>query len=372
MFTPKFFGQPECWAGRRQTVGVIISNLGTPDAPTAPALRKYLKQFLADPRVIEVSRPLWWVILNGIILNTRPRQSAKLYKKIWTEDGSPLLSISRKQEAQVRKRLEARFGSDIRVELAMRYGSPSIEDTMKKLSLEGVSKFLVIPLYPQYSATTSATTIDEVTRVLSTWRWIPELRTVMQYHDHPRYIAALANSIREVWDRDGMPDKLVLSYHGVPLRYLHGGDPYHCHCHKTSRLLAEALGISKDQDLTCFQSVFGRERWLRPATIDTIEELAKQGLKKLDVICPGFSVDCLETIEEIDELNREVFLHNGGEKFRYIPCLNDRKDSIDLIEDLIVTNLQGWIDSVSNQTQETLSASRASYEAQRASGENII
>lgn len=336
-------GDPHFQHGEVPAVGILVANLGTPDAPTRPALRRYLKEFLSDPRVIELSRPFWWLILNGIILNTRPQAVAKLYREIWTEEGSPLLAITRRQASALEGKLSQRIGSPVHTAAAMRYGNPSIGAALRELRQKGCRRILVLPMYPQYAAATTASTFDAVTAELQTWRWVPELRTIHSYHDRPGYIQALASSIREVWEKDGEPERLVFSFHGIPQRYFDDGDPYHCLCHKTARLTAEALGLPQERYIVAFQSLFGKEEWIKPYTDVTIRALGKAGVKRLDVLCPGFAADCLETLEEIDGQNREFFLESGGEHFRYIPALNDREDHIDGLTELLLEHLHGWV-----------------------------
>ncbi|WP_045826748.1 ferrochelatase [Teredinibacter turnerae] len=322
--------------------GVLLVNLGTPAAPTAKALKPYLKEFLSDPRVVEFPRLLWWLILNGIILNVRPRKSAAAYAKIWTERGSPLAIHTADQASALEMRLQRRFGDQVLVAWAMRYGSPSMADVQQTLFDQGVQQLLVIPLYPQYSGATTGSTFDALSADFQRRRWLPALRFVNQYHDNPGYIAALAERVRQHWQNNGRADKLILSYHGVPLRYLHAGDPYHCQCLATSRLLAEALQLTESEVITSFQSRFGREEWLQPYTDVLLKQLPGAGVKSVQIMCPGFSSDCLETVEEIGEENREYFLQNGGENYQYIPALNAGEDHIDLLEQLALDNLQGW------------------------------
>lgn len=320
-------------------VGVLITNLGTPEAPTRQALRPYLKQFLSDPRVVEAPRWLWWLILNGIILNVRPARSAAAYDKVWTEQGSPLL-VNTADQAHA---LQQTLGDKVLVDFAMRYGSPSIDDVLQSLLDRGVRRLLVLPLYPQYSGPTTGSTFDALAKNFSHRRWLPALRLVDGYWDEPVYIEALAESIRAHRETHGTADKLLLSYHGAPRRYLDQGDPYYCHCQKTTRLVAEALGLQEDEFDTTFQSRFGREEWLKPYTDETLKALPDKGVKRLQVICPGFSSDCLETLEEMAMENRDVFLAAGGEDYQYIPCLNSQPGHIDALAAIVRENLAGWI-----------------------------
>lgn len=327
--------------GQRERMALLMVNLGTPDAPTAAALRRYLAEFLWDPRVVEIPRPLWWLLLHGVILRTRPRRSAAKYRSIWTDEGSPLALWNRRQAQALQAALAAR-GHDLIVRPAMRYGRPAIAQVLDELRRDGVTHVLVLPMYPQYAAATTASVNDEVMRWALQSRRQPELRFIASHHDNPGYIAALARSVREHWDAHGRPDKLVLSFHGVPHRSLELGDPYHCHCHKTARLLTDSLGLREEDYLVTFQSRVGRARWLEPYTEPTLRELARQGTKRVDLICPGFVADCLETLEEIDQEARQAFLEEGGQAFHYIPCLNDRPDWIGALTDLAERHLQGW------------------------------
>ena len=326
----------------KDKIGVLITNLGTPAAPTARALRPYLKQFLSDPRVVEVPRALWWFILNGVILNIRPRRSAKAYKTVWTDEGSPLLVHTRNQCEALEQVLAARYGDDIVVDFAMRYGEPSVENALQQFAEMGVRKLLVLPLYPQYSASTTGSTFDAIAHDFTKRRWLPDFRFISHYNDRRAYIAALAQKIQMHWQANGRADKLIFSYHGIPKRYLLNGDPYHCECYKTSRLVAEYLGLGKDEYMTVFQSRFGREEWLKPYCDETLKALPAEGVKSVQMICPGFSSDCLETIEEIGEENREYFMEAGGERYEYIPALNSDPAHIDMLADLICDNLNGW------------------------------
>lgn len=327
---------------RADKIGVLLTNLGTPDEANPKALKRYLKQFLSDPRVVEVPRLLWWFILNGVILNIRPRRSARAYQTVFTDQGSPLLFHTVCQTKAVAAELATRGYPDLVVDFAMRYGNPSFQSVLERMMQQGVRKLIVLPLYPQYSASTSASSFDELARDFMQRRWLPDLRFISHYHDYPAYIAACANRIREHWQQHGQADKLLFSYHGIPKRYLMNGDPYHCECYKTSRLIAEALQLKPEQYVTTFQSRFGREEWLKPYTDETLKALPAQGVSSVQVFCPGFSADCLETIEEIGEENKEYFEHAGGKRYEYISALNDRPDHIQALSQLIIDNLQGW------------------------------
>lgn len=328
--------------GKAESLGILLVNLGTPDEPTTPSVRRYLKQFLSDERVVEIPRAIWWLILNGVILRRRPAASAKLYESVWEKDGSPLLSISKQQQHALQQEMSVRFNGPVHVELAMRYGNPSILKGLQALRSKGARRLLVFPLYPQYSAATTATSYDAVSAEMKRWRWIPEIRFINHYHDHPRYIKALAQSVRAHWEKHGRNEKLMMSFHGLPKRNLELGDPYHCQCHKTGRLLAEALGLKKEEWVLTFQSRFGRAEWLKPYTDKTLESLAKSGVKGVDVVCPGFSVDCLETLQEIALENKEVFEAAGGKQYSYIPALNADGEHIQVLADLIQQHTQGW------------------------------
>lgn len=325
--------------------GILITNLGTPDAPTRSALRAYLAEFLWDPRIVDLPRPLWWLILHGFILRFRPARSAAAYRAIWTDDGSPLLSISKRQLVALRTELEQRLSGPVVVELGMRYGNPSIASGLEKLRKANARRILVLPLYPQYSCSTTASTFDAVASSVEKWRWIPEFRFINQYHDEAGYIEALASSIRESWSGRQQPGKLLFSFHGTPKRFHTEGDPYYCQCHKTARRVAERLGLTDNQWQLTFQSIFGREEWLKPYTIETLRELASTGTTSIDVVCPGFSADCLETIEEIGVENRKAFLEAGGKTFTYIAALNDRNDHIQTLAGLIEKHIAGWPES---------------------------
>jgi ferrochelatase len=328
---------------QRDKIGVLITNLGTPDAPEKGALKRYLKEFLSDPRVVEVPRLIWWCILNLVILNFRPKRSAHAYSTVWTEEGSPLMVHTKGQAAALAEGCKEKYGDDVIVEYAMRYGKPAISTTLDKMLAAGVRKLVVLPLYPQYSASTVASTFDAVAADFMQRRWMPELRFVTHYHDRPDFIAALAHKVEAHWQAHGKADKLIMSYHGIPRRYLTNGDPYHCECYKTSRLLAEALGLEKNQYMTTFQSRFGREEWLKPYTDETLKGLPAQGVKSVQMICPGFSADCLETIEEIGVENRDYFMQAGGERYEYIAALNSDTKHIEVLLAMVSENIEGWI-----------------------------
>ena len=332
---------------RASKTAVLLLNLGTPAAPTAKAVRSYLKEFLSDPRVVEIPRFIWWFILNGIILPIRSSASAKKYASIWVPQlGSPLMHYSRGQAKELGEKF-ANEGHTVLVDLAMRYGKPSAQEVLESLKAQGMERLLLLPLYPQYSATTTASSFDEVFRVLSTWRDQPELRLVKHYHDNPAYIAALRDQVLSHWDQDGRPDftkgdRFVMSFHGLPKRNLMQGDPYHCECLKTGRLLGESLGLEPGQYIVTFQSRFGKAEWLKPYTALTIENLAKDGCQRVDIFCPGFPADCLETLEEIAMEARESFLEHGGKDYRYIPCLNNNPKWIEALRDIAYQHLLGW------------------------------
>lgn len=335
--------------GSQERLGVLLVNLGSPEAPTPKAVRKYLAEFLSDPRVIEMPRLLWMLILHGIILRIRPARTAKNYTKVWTNEGSPLIAISTLQAQAVQHQLEKQLRGSVAVDVAMRYGKPDIAGALNGLRKAGARRLLVLPMYPQYSATTTASVFDAVTAELRHWRWLPDVRFVSSYHDHPAYIDALAKSVLRHWDQKGRkPDLLLFSFHGIPKRYFDKGDPYYCYCQKTARLVAEKLLLRHHQWKVTFQSRFGREPWLKPYTDHTLMQMAHQGTKSVDVICPGFSADCLETLEEINVENRKIFLDRGGEDFAYIPALNDHPDHIKALSDLIQQHSFGWPETMPN------------------------
>jgi len=336
-----FRNEPPYRHGQTDKTALLLVNLGTPDEPTAPALRRYLREFLSDPRVVEIPRLVWLPILYGIILRTRPAQSAAKYATVWTPEGSPLAVWTQRQTLAVAEALQQR-GHELLVRHAMRYGKPSIPDVLDALRAEGATRVLVLPLYPQYAAATTASVADKVMQWAQRARRMPELRFISDYADEPGYIAALAERVQRHWAAHGRAQKLLLSFHGVPHRSLTLGDPYHCQCHKTARLLGQALGLQREDLLVTFQSRFGKAKWLEPYTEPTLRQLAQQGLRSVDVMCPGFVADCLETLEEIAEEAHEAFISEGGQQFRYIDCLNVQPSWIGALANLAERHLQGW------------------------------
>ena len=322
-----FKTEPAFSHGQAPRTAVVLCNLGTPDEPTAPALRRYLAEFLGDGRVVEIPRALWMLILHGIILRTRPAKSAAKYATVWTPEGSPLKVWTQKQATLLQGYLGER-GHQVTVRYAMRYGNPSMPSVLDELKAQGATRILIVPAYPQYSGTTTASVFDAVAHWGLQTRLLPELRFINRYHDDPGYIDALAQRVRHHWLHHERGEHLVMSFHGVPERTLQLGDPYHCECLKTARLLAQALGIEKDRYTVTFQSRFGKAKWLEPYTEPTLVAMAQKGVRSVDVVCPGFTSDCLETLEEIRMEVREAFLHAGGQTFEYIECLNDSPDWI--------------------------------------------
>lgn len=322
--------------------GVLLVNLGTPEAPTAQALRPYLRQFLSNPRVVEIPSWIWWPILNGAILPTRPAKSAEKYAQIWMPEGSPLKVHTERQTRLLRDAMAARTPFPPIIEYAMSIGSPSIAQILESMLRQGCDRILVVPLYPQYAASSTAAIFDAVFGYLGGLRDVPALRTVRHYPDHPGYIAALAQNVRDHWAESGRPDKLLISFHGIPRAAVDKGDPYPEDCRITGCLLARALELGEDDYLISFQSRFGRAEWLTPYTAATLEQLGRQGVRRVDVVCPGFVSDCLETLEEIAMEGRDIFLRAGGQAYHPIPCLNERHDWIQVLADIVCTHLQGW------------------------------
>lgn len=328
---------------RTKPIGVLLTNLGTPDSTSTRDVRRYLAEFLSDPRVIDLNRFIWLPILYGAILTIRPPKSAAAYRQVWMDEGSPLLVYARRQTDAVRRRLNEMPETPVHVALGMRYGRPSLADGLRELQDAGCDRILLLPLYPQYSATTTATTYDKVNSLLADQIVQPALRSVTRYFDDPAYIEALADSVRKYWQDNGRSDLLMMSFHGLPQRYVDNGDPYADDCKATAHLLADRLGLAPDEWKQCFQSRFGREPWLQPYTDMTLIDWAKQGIKTVDVICPGFSADCVETLEEIAITNRELFIENGGQQLSYIPALNDNPAHIDMLTGLIKREISGWL-----------------------------
>ncbi len=320
-------------------IGILITNLGTPDEPNKKSLKKYLREFLSDNRVVDYNRVLWYIILHGIILNTRPKKSAKLYKKIWTKKGSPLMV----HMTDIVDKLQTRINQkNLHIELGMRYGNPSLKTALEKFKKNNVMKILVIPLYPQAGSPTSSSTFDKINNILSKWPWVPNMRFMNGYHDRQDYIMAIQNTMNSVIPKISNVEMIIFSFHGMPFRYLKEGDPYYCFCHKTARLIAQNLKLDEKNYSLAFQSRFGREEWLQPYIDEEIINFAKNGVKTLHVISPGFSVDCLETLEEIQIQYSELFKQHGGKELVYIPCLNSNEDQINMIQSMVNENIGGW------------------------------
>lgn len=336
--------EPTYTHGTAEKTAILLINLGTPEAPTKSAVKPYLREFLSDTRVVEIPKPIWWLILNGIILNTRPKKSAAKYATIWLPEGSPLKVHTQKQSALLQSLLdEKNKDTGLTVDYAMRYGQPSIANVIAKLKAQNCQRILLLPLYPQYAASATATALDAAFSVLQKSRNMPAIRTIKNFHDNPAYIKASAQNIRDYWDVHGRPDKLVMSFHGVPRYTLEKGDPYHCECLKSGRLIAEELGLNTEQYIISFQSRFGKAEWIKPYTTATLQALGEVHTRRVDVVCPGFVSDCLETLEEIAQEGKEDFLHAGGGEYHYIPCLNERPDWIQALAGLVLDNLQGWL-----------------------------
>ena len=322
--------------------GILLVALGTPEAPTASAVRRYLAEFLSDPRVIEIPRFAWWPILHGVVLRVRPRASARRYATIWTPEGSPLRVHSEKQARLLRGEVAGRTRSALAVEMAMRYGAPPVAAALERLAREGCDRVLVVPLYPQYAASTTASVFDAVAASLRRARNVPAVRTVRSFHDHPQYIAALAARVREHWSHAGRGDRLVLSFHGLPRRSVERGDPYEAECRATARLLAAALELPEDRWQIAFQSRFGAGAWLEPYTASVLGDLGRARTRRVDVFCPGFVADCLETLEELGIEGKQTFLAAGGGEFRLVPCLNELGAWIAALASIVLENLSGW------------------------------
>lgn len=361
---PHYLTEPEYTHTNTAKTGILLLNLGTPDAPTKQAVKPYLKQFLSDPRVVEIPKAIWWLILNGIILQTRPKQSAEKYASIWDKrEGSPLRFHTEKQAKLLQGWLGERVKSPFMVDYAMRYGNPSVESALNRMSEQGCGRILTIPLYPQYAASSTASAMDAVYTYLMRKRNQPALRTIKHFHDDAGYIQALTQNIQNYWMQHGRPDILIMSFHGVPKYTLDKGDPYFCECHKTGRLLAQSLGLSGSQYRVTFQSRFGRAEWVKPYTAATLEELGRAKTSRVDVVCPGFVADCLETLEEIAMEVKTDFIKAGGGEFHYIPALNENSTWINALGEMTLTHLGDWVsptwDKTTNQQSATLRQQRA-------------
>ncbi|MGH8616652.1 MAG: ferrochelatase [Burkholderiales bacterium] len=354
-----FAPEPPHAHGTPASTGVLLINLGSPDAPTPKAVRRYLREFLWDPYVVEIPRPLWWLILHLFVLPMRPAASAKRYAQVWTAAGSPLVAITARQATLLRGYLGERVRAPVIVEHAMRYGEPSIGGAIARLRAQGCDRILAVPLYPQYAASTTASACDAVFRALAPLRNQPAVRTVRHFHEHPGYLAALAQNVNDYWVKHGRPDTLLMSFHGLPRATLDRGDPYHCECQKTARLLADALGLDAGRWKLVFQSRFGRAAWLQPYVAETLTALGRSKTRRVDVVCPGFVSDCLETLEEIALEGKTTFLNAGGGEFHYIPCLNERDDWIHALTDLVAKNLLGWAGGEPPAAELTRSRERA-------------
>ena len=323
-------------------IGILLSNLGTPEAPTEHAVKLFLKEFLSDPYVVDIPKLIWYPILNGIVLRTRPQKTAEAYRKIWTESGSPLLKISQEQTNAIQVQLDNSFPKQFKAVLGMRYGSPALSSALQTLEQAGVNRIIVLPLYPQYSSTTTGSTFNAIEEYISDSEWQPELMTIDSYYDNNQYIDALASSILKYWDKNGRNERLLFSFHGLPEKCITKGDPYKIQCETTARLVAQELGLSAEKWQLCFQSRFGKAKWIQPYTAKTLIHLANSGVRSVDVVCPGFSADCLETLEEIAMLNRELFLANGGQKFQYIPALNEQAEHIHALAEIILNRTKDF------------------------------
>lgn len=343
MFTPEAIFHHQTSQAK---IGILLVNLGTPNHPTKTAVKPYLKQFLSDKRVVELPTWLWRMVLNTIILNTRPKKSAAKYQNIWLPEGSPLAVYTQRQTNKLKALFET---PNLIIDYAMRYGDPAISKVLNHMQQQGVNKLLVLPLYPQYASSSSGTVLEEVFRLLSQQRNIMDLRTIKHFHDHPAYIQAIGQSIKKYWQTHKQADKLLFSFHGVPLKTLQMGDPYFCECHKSARLIAKWLNLSTDDYIVAFQSRFGTAKWVGPSTQSMLQELPKQGIKNIDVICPGFVSDCLETLEEVVIEGKNTFIHSGGNSLNYIPCLNDQQLWITALQKILQPHLYEWEIKALNQ-----------------------
>jgi len=338
----RYVSSPDFRHDGAERIGVALVNTGTPESTSVRDLRRYLARFLSDPRVVELPRALWLPVLHGVILRTRPRRSARKYARIWTPAGSPLLVLSQELRTRLKTTLAERVLAPFSLELAMLYSPPSVPEALERLRAAGAQRLLVLPLFPQYCGASTGAVYDQVTAELRRWRWLPELRFIAEYHDYPGYIEALRASIVQHWEAHGRTRHLLFSFHGVPERYFHQGDPYYCKCQKTARLLADELLLKENEWSVSFQSRVGPAQWLKPYTSDVMRELPARGIDELTVVCPGFALDCLETLDEIAHENRELFLASGGRRFDYVPALNARPEHAHFLADLIAQHCQGW------------------------------
>ncbi|MBS0421449.1 MAG: ferrochelatase [Proteobacteria bacterium] len=339
----RYVSSPEFHRDGAERIGILLVNSGTPASPAPKDVRKFLAGLLGDPRVVELPRALWLPILHGLILPFRPHRSARKYRKIWSKEGSPLLVLSEKLRAELIGTLAQRMLAPLSIELAMMYGGdPSVPQALTRLRESGAQRILVVPLFPQYCGATTGAAYDQVNAELRRWRWLPELRYVAEYHDYPGYIDSLRASVVQHWDQHGRTQHLLMSFHGIPERYFHNGDPYFCKCQKTARLLADELLLKDSEWSVSFQSRFGRDAWLKPYTSTVLEDMPGRGTRRVTVVCPGFAIDCLETLEEIEMENRDLFMAAGGEQFQYVPALNARQEHARFLADLIARHCQGW------------------------------
>ncbi len=338
----RYVSSPDFQHDGAERIGILLVNSGTPEAPTAAAVRRFLRRFLSDPRVVELPRLLWLPLLYGVILPLRPARIAPRYRRIWSEAGSPLRALCEQLRKELSAALARQVLAPLSVELGMLYSPPSVREALGRLRASGAQRILVVPLFPQSCGATTGAVYDQVSAELSTWRWLPELRMVAEYHDHPGYIEALRESVTGHWSRAGRTSHLLMSFHGIPERYFRQGDPYFCKCQKTARLLADELMLRESEWSVTFQSRFGPSGWLKPYTREVLEGLPARGLRTVTVVCPGFAVDCLETLEEIAIENRDAFLRAGGERFDYVPALNARASHAQCLAELIVEHVQGW------------------------------
>jgi ferrochelatase len=338
----RYVSSPDFQHEGAERIGILLVNSGTPEGPTAPAVRRFLRRFLADRRVVELPRLVWLPILYGLVLPLRPARIARKYRRIWTEAGSPLRELSERLREALTTTLARQVLAPLSVELGMLYSRPSVREALGRLRFSGAQRILVVPLFPQYCGATTGAVYDQVSEELRRWRWLPELRFVAEYHDHPGYIEALRASVAEHWSREGRTGHLLMSFHGIPERYFREGDPYFCKCQKTARLLADELLLRDSEWSVAFQSRFGPSGWLKPYTREVLSGMPSRGARSVTVVCPGFAVDCLETLEEIAIENRECFLRAGGERFQYVPALNAQAAHAQCLGDLIIEHCQGW------------------------------